>query len=134
MSRENYTITKDNLRFQFIGLSDRFRKKVSTFQVGDKMVYYLTRMHAFAAVVNVSGRSFKDTNDLWISDFHVFPIRIPTKAELVLNTNFLKIDKLISKLDFISHKDQWGVYFRQSIREIPRSDFQIIKSAMQRLL
>lgn len=47
-----------------------------------------------------------------------------------LNANDVPIAPLIPELSFITNKQSWGYVFRFGLVEIPESDFELIKNAM----
>lgn len=131
MSPENYEITEEKLRFRFIGLPQRYAKRLSQISIGDKLVYYLTRESVFGAIVTVDGRLFRDDKDIWITDFSVYPLRIPTKLEFHSHNSRAKIKGIVDKLDFIRVKNQWGTFLRSCLKEISEKDFRTIAEAMK---
>lgn len=51
-------------------------------------------------------------------------------AEFIKNVKELDIRELINDLKFIEDKKSWGYYFRFGHLEIPKEDFELIKSKM----
>ncbi|CAN5504702.1 EVE domain-containing protein [soil metagenome] len=47
-----------------------------------------------------------------------------------LKTKDAEIRPLLYKLSFIKNKDRWGFYLMSGFLEIPKNDFEIIRSAM----
>jgi predicted RNA-binding protein len=128
----NYGILRDNLEFRLIGFSNRYRKKAGEIKTGDQIVYYITNIHKFGAIVTVDRRLLDfEKNKIWISQFNHYPLCFQTKPTLVLNGDELKKVILpVEQLDFIKNKKAWGVYFRLSLREISEHDFKIIKKLL----
>jgi predicted RNA-binding protein len=135
MTPENFKITRDKIGCNLIGLSYRSRKQASLMSVGDKIVYYITQLKKYGAIVNIESEIYEDSKNIWISEDKTFPLRMKTKTDIVLSDAELKRETTpFRELEFIKNKNKnlWGVYFRTSMRKISKNDFTIIRDVLNK--
>ena len=65
-SVDNWQRTKD-LGFTIQGLKSRHRKKAEQMRPGDKIVYYVTGIKAFAGVATITSDYFEESEPIWVS-------------------------------------------------------------------
>ncbi|MBI4688722.1 MAG: EVE domain-containing protein [Nitrospirae bacterium] len=128
---ENFRITRDTLNFKLLGLSNRYREKVYRMNIGDKIIFYISKIKKFGAIACVNGTSYRDKNEIWLAEKEKFPLRIPVENELLLTDAELELlESPFESLEFIKHKDSLKNYFRVSVREIGEKDFNILRQAL----
>lgn len=56
------------------------------------------------------------------------------KPDLIAEDKSQEIDirKILTDLTFIENKERWGLYLRTTIREIPKEDFEMIRSELMK--
>lgn len=114
--------------FKFIGFPDRNRNSVKKFNIGDRIVFYVTKVSCFAAVVEVSGEYYYDNSLIW-TDYEIWPHRIPCKVIKFINNDedMIYIKDIWDDLSFIKNKVKWGSQVQGSFRKLVKSDYEIIE-------
>src|SRR5258708_14635710 len=86
-SPENFAVTRE-LGLRLVGLKERHRRLALEIERGDRIVYYITRVMAFAASARVSGELFEDRTPVWPGKpgkVDPYPWRFEGSAELLLD-------------------------------------------------
>ena len=86
-SVDNFAVTRE-LGFKLIGFKERRRKQALTMEVGDRIIFYLTKVMAFGGSVTITSDLFEDRTPVWPGkpgNPDPYPWRRETEAELVLN-------------------------------------------------
>ena len=63
-SVDNFAVTSE-LGFKLIGFKERRRKQALSMEVGDRIIFYLTKVMAFGGSVIVSSDLFEDREPVW---------------------------------------------------------------------
>ena len=134
-SPENFRHDREHLRFKYQGLPHRFRKQVQRMEVGDRVALYIMKLQKFGATQTISGEYFYDNSKLWTDADEMWPARIPSRPDIVLEDDeLIDAKRLVPDLSFIKKKDIWGVYFQGSIKTIPEEDFRLVESEMKKVV
>lgn len=114
--------------FEFLGFPSRNKNSVKNFKVGDKIIFYLTKISSFAAIVEVSGEYFYSTEKIWEDEFDLWPHRIKCKVKKYIDDpkKMIYIKNIWDNLDMISNKHKWGSQVQGSYRKITENDYNII--------
>lgn len=133
-SPENFEIDRKISGFTVQGLKERHKKTVMKFQPGDRVVYYINRISKFGAIATItSGYYHDDKTKIWTDEDEIWPSRAKSKPEIVLGEDeLLDIKRLIKDLSFVKDKDNWGLFVRGSVRQIPEEDYLLIESEMRK--
>jgi len=103
--------------------------------LGDKVVYYIMKLHKFGAIATVTGEYFEDSSKKWTDKKERWPSRRPSKPDIVLQDDeLIDAKKLVPDFSFIRNKEAWGTYFQGSIKTIPEDDFKLIESEMKKVI
>lgn len=126
-TRKDYKFDVKN-NFKFLGFPSRNRNSVKNFKVGDKIIFYLTKISSFAAVVEVTGEYFFSTEKIWEDEFDLWPHRIKCKPIKYIEDpeKMIYIKDIWDNLDMISNKDKWGSQVQGSFRKITENDYNVI--------
>jgi hypothetical protein len=89
--------------------------------------------------LQATGKPYTDEKTrIWIEQEEMWPCRFPTKPIVVLEDDqLLDAKRLVTQLSFITDEQKrvnWGLAFHQSLRKIPRDDFELIESEMRKIL
>ena len=134
-SPDNFRCDREQLGFELQGLPYRFRKQVQKMALGDKVVYYIMKLHKFGAIATVTGEYFEDSSKKWTDRKERWPSRRPSKPDIVLQDDeLIDAKKLVPDFSFIRNKEAWGTYFQGSIKTIPEDDFKLIESEMKKVI
>ena len=130
-SPENFAATRE-LGFQVIGSRSGAAARRSRCEPGDRIVFYLTRVMAFAASARVTGQLFEDRTPLWPGKpgaADPYPWRLPTTAELVLEQpDWVPAESLVDELEHIGKwpRDHWKLAFQGQLRTVSEADAALL--------
>ena len=126
-TRADYKKDLEN-KFEFIGFPERNRKSVEKFNVGDKVIFYVTKVSSFAASVEISGESFYSNKQVWTDEYDIWPYRVKSKKEYAIENenNMVFIKDIWDDLEFIKNKGKWGSQVQGSFRKISEHDYNVI--------
>ena len=136
-SPENFAVSR-SIRYPVDGFKDNKQgRRVYGMKPGDRIVYYVNRIHKFGAITEVIGEPYRDDETrIWIEVDEMWPLRIPIKPEVILDDEQLvDVRRLVPKLSFVTERigtANWGLAFQGSIRTIPEEDFELIASEIRR--
>ncbi len=130
-SPENFAVTRE-LGFEVIGCKERRRRQALEMEPGDRIVFYLTRVMAFAASAHITGPLFEDRTPLWPGKpgaADPYPWRLPTTAELVLEQpDWVPAESLVDELEHIGKwpRDHWKLAFQGQLRTVSEADAALL--------
>lgn len=106
------------------------------FKPEDKVVYYVNKISKLGAIATItSGYYHDDKTKIWTDDDEIWPSRTKSKPEIVLEDDeLLDIKILIKDLSFIKDINNWQIFVRGSIRQIPEDDYLLIESEMRKII
>lgn len=115
-------------KFQCAGLPERNRKTVQNLEIGDKIIYYVTKVSSFVAVVEVVGRYYYSLEQIWDDPYDLWPHRVHTKPLLFIDDveKGVYIKDIWDDLDFIVNKQKWGSQVQGSFKRLSKNDFKVI--------
>lgn len=120
--------------FSFIGFPERNRNSVKKFKKGDRIIFYVTKRSAFAAIVEVTGEYYYENTKVWDDEFDLWPHRIHCKPLYIIKSRYtmVYIKDIWDNLSFIKSKDKWGVYVQGSYRSLKKQDYIVIESEIKK--
>ncbi|MDQ3609675.1 MAG: EVE domain-containing protein [Actinomycetota bacterium] len=130
-SPENFVATREH-GFAVIGLKERRRSFAQQIERGDRIVFYVTRIGAFAAAVRVTGALFEDRAKVWPGKpgkADSYPWRFPTEPEVVLEEDdWVPADRLKDDLEHVAKwpAEHWKLAFQGQIRKVSDSDAALL--------
>ena len=133
----NFDTTRE-LGFTIQGLKSRHRKKAERMKPGDKIVYYITGRKAFAAISTITSPYFESHESIWKSadpkkDSEDYPFRVETKLDVALpDAEFVDAEPIARHMAYASKwpAANWTLAFQGNVHEIPESDFELIRDAI----
>jgi hypothetical protein len=125
--------------FTIQGLKSRHRKKAERMKAGDKIVYYVTGVKAFGAIATIAGHYFESHEIIWQSGdpkkaAEDYPFRVEITPDLVLDEpDFLPAEGVARQMTYVSKwpAENWTLAFQGNVHEIGRSDYELIRDAME---
>jgi len=60
-----------------------------------------------------------------------YPNRVKLKPEIVLKEDYVDFRELVSDLEFIENKKYWMVYLRTGLNDMPKKDYEFIKTKLE---
>ncbi len=121
-------------KFRCAGFPKRNEQAAKKMQIGDKLVYYVTKESKFMAVVEVMGEYFYSTEQIWDDPYDLWPHRVKTKPIIFIDEleNGVYIKDIWDNLEFIKNKVRWGSQVQGSFRHISEHDYNNILKELRK--
>jgi hypothetical protein len=130
-SPENFAATRAH-DFGVIGLKERRRRQALEIETGDRLVFYLTRVMAFAASARVAGQLYEDRTRIWPGKpgkADPYPWRFPIEPEWVLDESaWIGAETLVDELEHIGKwpREHWKLAFQGQLRVVGDADAELL--------
>ena len=130
-SPENFAATRD-LGFTLIGMKERRRLQAQQMVPGDRIVFYLTRVKAFAGSARLAGELFEDRTPVWPGKPGApdpYPWRFAAVPETVLpEERWVPAEKLATELEHVRKwpADHWTLAFQGQLRTVSERDAALL--------
>jgi hypothetical protein len=134
-SPENYEATEAR-GFTVIGLKERNRNRAREIEPGDRIVFYLTGVKAFAGSVRIGGELHEDRAKIWPGKpgkVDAYPWRFATSPEVILDpSEWIPAESLAEALDHVGKwpAEHWTLAFQGQIRPVSEHDAQLLLDAL----
>jgi hypothetical protein len=135
-SPANFAVTRE-LGFSVIGFKERRRRQALEMEAGDRIVFYITKVSAFAASAVVVGKLFEDREPIWPGkpgSPDQYPWRIPIAPELVLDeAEWIPAESMVGELEHIAKwpREHWKLAFQGQLRTITPADSKKLVDRLQ---
>jgi predicted RNA-binding protein len=135
-SPENFEATRER-GFTVIGMKERRRLMAEQFEPGDRIVFYVTRVKAFGAIVRVTGEMYEDRTKIWPGKpgkADPYPWRFETAPELVLDeADWVPAEELAGELEHVRKwpREHWTLAFQGQLRTVSDADARRIEDRMR---
>jgi predicted RNA-binding protein len=136
-SPENFEATSER-GFRVIGMKERRRNLGEQMEPGDHIVFYLTRVKAFGAIVRITGEMYEDRTKIWPGKPGMadpYPWRFETEPELVLDeADWVPVEELARDLEHVRKwpAEHWTLAFQGQLRTVSDHDAELIRERMSR--
>lgn len=133
-TRENYEImSKDG--FKICAMKSKRKNYALQVKPGDKVVFYLTKIQAFAGAAEFVSTYIEDHSPLFVSEKkgEDYPWRFKIKPILMLDQNdAIPAENFKDKLKYLKKwpAKYWKLGFQGNVHEIPKEDYETIKSSL----
>jgi hypothetical protein len=130
-SPENFAATRER-EFRLIGMKEGRRRMAEQVEPGDRIVFYLTKVGRFAAMVRVVGPMFEDRAKVWPGKpgaADAYPWRFETAPEIVLDEQaWVDAEELKGELEHIRKwpPDHWKLAFQGQLRTVSDADADLL--------
>jgi hypothetical protein len=130
-SPENLAATRA-LGFSVIGLKERRRRQALEIELGDRIVFYVTRVMAFAASARIAGELYEDRTPVWPGNAgkaDPYPWRFPIEPEWVLEEPaWIAAQTLVEQLEHIAKwpREHWKLAFQGQLRAVGEADAELL--------
>jgi len=115
------------------GFRERRWRTVQRVKPGDLFLCYMTGISRFFAILEVTGKPYKDTIPIWSEV--VFPARVPVRVVLTLEPQYaVPVKELSDRLSYFQEMKSphsWSGHFRGSPTEEKPSDARVIIEALE---
>jgi hypothetical protein len=134
---DNFRASKA-LGFTVQGMKSRHRRKAERMHDGDRIVYYITGIKAFAGIVRVTGDYFESHERIWVAkdpkkDTEDYPFRVPIVAETILDEpDFVPAEPIARQMVYVARypPQNWTLAFQGNVHDLPAGDFALIEDAI----
>jgi EVE domain len=130
-SPENFAVTRE-LGLGLVGLKERHRRLALEIERGDRIVYYITRVMAFAASARVTGELFEDRTPVWPGKpgkVDPYPWRFEAEPELLLDEpDWVPAESLADSLEHTRKwpREHWTLAFQGQLRSVSEADAELL--------
>ena len=134
-STDNFAVTRE-LGFKLIGFKERRRKQAQSMEVGDRIIFYLTKVMAFGGSVLITSDLFEDREPVWPGkpgSPDPYPWRRETEAELIVAENqWLPAESVKDDLEHIAKwpAEHWKLAFQGQLRTVTDADAALLMKRM----
>ena len=134
-SPDNLAATRER-GFELVGLKERRRRQALEMHEGDRIVFYLTRVMAFAASVRLVGEMFEDRTPVWPGKpgkADPYPWRFASEPEVVLEEEeWVPAEDLVDELEHIRKwpREHWKLAFQGQLRTVSGADARLLMERM----
>lgn len=135
-SLENLRVTRER-GFALIGAKERRRALAEQIQPGDRIVFYVTRLQAFAGIVEVTGEMFEDRTPVWPGKPGKpddYPWRFETRPVLVLDEErFVPAEDVVGQLQHARKwpLQHWQLAFQGQLRTVSGADARLLERRLR---
>ena len=130
-SLDNFRATRDH-GFTVIGAKEGRRGMAEQIEPGDRIVFYVTGVQAFGAIVEVTGEMYEDRTKIWPGKpgkADIYPWRFETRPEAVLEeSEFVPAEDLAGELEHAKKwpAEHWRLAFQGQLRTVSDADAELL--------
>ena len=130
-SPENFAATRAH-GFSVIGLKERRRRQALEIEQGDRIVFYLTGVMAFAASARITGELYEERTKIWpgkAAKPDPYPWRFATRPEWILDESaWIPAEGLVDQLEHIRKwpREHWKLAFQGQLRMVSDADTEVL--------
>jgi hypothetical protein len=135
-SPENFEATRDR-GFSVIGMKERRRSFAEQMEPGDRIVFYITRIGAFAGSLRLTSSMYEDRTPVWPGKpgaADAYPWRFDAEPEIVLDEDeWVPAEELKYALEHIAKwpPEHWKLAFQGQLRKVSEHDAALLMDAMR---
>jgi EVE domain len=137
-SIDNFRRTAD-LGFTIQGMKSRHRKKAERMEPGDKIIYYVTGLKAFAGISTIESDYFESHEQIWKSadpkkEAEDYPFRVKIERDVILpEVDFVPAEGVARQMTYVSKwpVENWTLAFQGNVHEIGEGDYKLIRQAIE---
>ena len=130
-SLDNFRATREH-GFSVIGAKEGRRGMAEQIDPGDRIVFYVTGIQAFGAIVEVTGEMYEDRTKIWPGKpgkADPYPWRFATRPEAVLEeSEFVPAEELAGDLEHAKKwpAEHWRLAFQGQLRTVSDADAELL--------
>jgi predicted RNA-binding protein len=131
-SLENFRATRER-EFRLIGAKEGRRRMAEQIEPGDRIVFYVTGIQAFAGVIRVTGEMHEDRTPVWPGKpgkRDAYPWRFETEpVEILEEEDFVPAVELAGELEHVRKwpADHWQLAFQGQLRIVSAADAELLE-------
>jgi hypothetical protein len=130
-SIENLRATREH-GFRVIGAKESRRRMAEQIEPGDRIVFYVTGLKAFAGIVEVTGELYEDRTKLWPGKPgkpDAYPWRFETRPVSILDEDELvPAETVVGELEHAAKwpREHWTLAFQGQLRAVSDADARLL--------
>ena len=130
-SLDNFRATRER-GFSVIGAKEGRRGMAEQIEPGDRIVFYVTGVQAFAGIVEVTGEMYEDRTKIWPGKpgkVDAYPWRFETEPVLVLDEDdWLPAEEVALELEHVRKwpTEHWTLAFQGQLRTVSDADSALL--------
>jgi predicted RNA-binding protein len=134
-SLENFRINAER-GFDVIGFKERRRNQAEQMRVGDRIVFYVTKVQEFGGIARVKSALYEDRDPIWPGGPKVeaYPWRVDAEPLLVLEEEqFVPAVELVSELEHAAKwpVEHWQLAFQGQLRTVSEHDAKLLVARLE---
>jgi hypothetical protein len=135
-SPENLEATREH-GFRVIGMKERRLGLAEQVAPGDEIVFYVTRVKAFAGAVRVTGEMYEDRSKIWPGKpgkADPYPWRFDTEPLLILPAEeWIPAEELAGELEHVRKwpREHWTLAFQGQLRAVSEADSALLAERLR---
>ena len=135
-SPENFAATRAR-GFRLIGMKERRRRQAMDMEVGDRIVFYLTRVGRFGGSVRIASDMFEDREPVWPGtpgSPDPYPWRFETEPEVVLDeADWVPAEEVKDDLEHVRKwpAEHWRLAFQGQLRLVSAADADVLAERLR---
>ena len=138
LTPEHFRLTREH-GLDVLGMGRNRKKRVQRMEVGDRLLFYLFNIRAFAAAATVKSTCFEDHTIIWSSDDsqETFPWRVTIKPDVVLQEDeFIDARLVAPRLDYVRKwtPEKWPLAFQGPLHLVPKKDLLLLEDEMRKIV
>jgi hypothetical protein len=134
----NYGKTVE-LGFTIQGIKSRHRKKAERMKPGDKIVYYVTGIKAFAGISTITSNYFESHEQIWKSadpkkEAEDYPFRVHIAPDISLpEGEYVPAEGIARRMIYARKwpEANWTLAFQGNVHEIGEEDYLLIRGEIE---
>ena len=132
----NFRATREH-GFRVIGAKERRRRMAEQIAPGDRIVFYVTGVQAFAGIVRVTGEMYEERSRIWPgkpSGPDPYPWRFETEPEAILDEeDFVPAVELAGRLEHVRKwpAQHWQLAFQGQLRTVSDADARLLGQSIR---
>lgn len=134
-SLENFRVNVER-GFDVIGFKERRRRQAEQMRPGDEIVFYVTGVQEFGAIVEVGSEMFEDRTPIWPPGrkHEDYPWRVETTPLTVLaEEQFIGAVELVGELEHAAKwpAEHWQLAFQGQLRTVSEHDAKLLRARLE---
>ncbi len=135
-SPDNFAATRER-GFSLIGMKERRRNQALEMGPGDRIVFYITQVGAFAGSIRLTSEMFEDREPVWPGkpgSPDDYPWRFRCEPEVVLDeADWLAAEDVREGLEHVNKwpSEHWKLAFQGQLRIVSESDSRLLLDRMR---
>jgi predicted RNA-binding protein len=135
-SLENFRATREH-GFSVIGCKEGRRRMAEQIAREDRIVFYVTGVQAFGAIVRVTGEMYEDRTKIWPGKpgkADPYPWRFETEPVVVLDEHcFVPAVELAGELEHVRKwpAEHWQLAFQGQLRSVSGADSKLLERRLR---